>query len=194
MPYNIDPGFDYFEALFNNTKENNVLLMDAAGVIITVNSAFTESFGYEEKDIIGKNLAVLFTEEDQKNGKPENEIRTVLRQGQCSDNNYLVQKDKDIIWVSGESVLVKNKEGGVSILKVIQDIQTQKVSEHALERSTHFNESILKAIEEAVIVLDDKLQIIQSNKAFDTMFRNNIPDAAKLNFTEFIKQHDLNSN
>ena len=62
MPYNIDPGFDYFEALFNNTKENNVLLMDAAGVIITVNSAFTENFGYEESDIIGKNLAVLFTE------------------------------------------------------------------------------------------------------------------------------------
>jgi PAS domain S-box-containing protein len=194
MPYNIDPGFDYFEALFNNTKENNVLLMDAAGVIITVNSAFTESFGYEKSDIIGKNLAVLFTEEDQKNGKPENELRTVLRQGQCSDNNYLVQKDKDIIWVSGESVLVKNKEGGVNILKVIQDIQKQKVSERALEVSTYFNESILKAIEEAVIVLDDKLQIMQSNKAFDTIFRKDLPGSPPLNFTEFIKPHDLNSN
>lgn len=193
MPHNIDSDFDYFEALFHNAKENTVLLIDAAGVITAVNEAFSECFGYTESEIIGRNFSILFTEEDRKKGKPENEIQTVLRQGQCSDNNYLVQEDKDIIWVSGESLLVKNKEGGVSILKVIQNIQKQKTSEHALERSADFNESILMSIEEAVIVLDDTLQVVQSNKAFDLIFKGDNGDAPQLNFAEIIKPYDANS-
>jgi len=194
MPYNLAASFDYFEALFHNTKENTVLLIDAVGIITAVNTAFSECFGYTESDIMGEHFSILFTEEDKKSGKPENELKTVLRTGQCSDNNYLVQKDKDIIWVSGESLLVKNKEGGVSILKVIQNIQKQKTSEQALERSTDFNESILRSIEEAVIVMDDQLQIMQSNKAFNAIFRTDIPDASTLNFAEIIKPHDINSN
>ena len=192
MPHDFDSSFDYFEALFYNTKENTVFLMDATGFITTVNSAFTECFGYEQSDIIGKNVAILFTDEDQKKGKPENEIRTVLRKGQASDNNYLVQKDKDVIWVSGESLLVKNKEGGVSILKIIQNIHKQKIVEHALQRSTDFNESILTAIEDAVIVLDDRLQTIQYNKAFNKIFKVTLSDASFLDFKEMIKPYDIN--
>ena len=192
MPYNIDSSFDYFEALFHNGKENTVLLIDALGFITAVNTAFTGYFGYTESDIIGKHFSVLFTEEDKKNGKPENEVKKVLTTGQASDNNYLVSKTKDIIWVSGESLLAKNKDGGVSILKVIQNIHKQKISERALERSTNFNESILSSIEEAVVVLDNKLQIIQSNNAFNKIFRNNISDESMLDFTEIIKPFDIN--
>lgn len=67
MPYKINSSFDYFEALFHNTKENTVLLIDAAGIITTVNSAFTECFGYTESDIKDKHFSLLFTKEDQKN-------------------------------------------------------------------------------------------------------------------------------
>ena len=115
-------SFNYFETLFHNTVQNTVLLFDSDGTIINVNQAFTNSFGYEPEDIIGKNVAVLFTEEDQKKGLPEKELGGVLNTGQGADNNYLVSKDKTIIWVSGESILVKNDEGKVSILKIIQNI------------------------------------------------------------------------
>ena len=104
-------SFNYFETLFHNTVQNTVLLMDKEGIIIAVNQAFTNCFGYEPKDIIGKNVAILFTEEDQKKGLPEKELHAVLTKGQGADNNYLVSKDKTITWVSGESILVKNNEG-----------------------------------------------------------------------------------
>src|SRR5258705_9188373 len=117
MPIKPDlSSFNYFETLFHNTVQNTVLLMDKEGVIIAVNEAFSNSFRYEPNDIIGKNVAILFTEEDQKKGLPEKELHAVLNKGQGADNNYLVAKDKAIIWVSGECVLVKNDEGKVSIL------------------------------------------------------------------------------
>jgi signal transduction histidine kinase len=43
-----------------------------------------------------------------------------------------------------------------------------------------------------VVVLDSELQIIQSNNAFDKLFRTNVAEALPLSFTEIIKPYDIN--
>ena len=75
-------SFNYFDALFKYTKQDTVLLMNEEGIITEVNTAFTNSFGYTDDEIMGKHLKILFTVEDQKKGVPEAEISTVLRDGQ----------------------------------------------------------------------------------------------------------------
>jgi PAS domain S-box-containing protein len=191
MPIKPDlSSFNYFETLFHNTVQNTVLLMDKEGVIIAVNEAFSNSFRYEPKDIIGKKVAILFTEEDQKKGLPEKELQAVLNKGQGADNNYLVAKDKTVIWVSGESILVKNDEGKVSILKIIQNIHQQKISEISLQRLNEFNETILGSIEDAVIVLDENMNVVKANEAFSKLFKNEA-DVQKMNFAELIRPYDV---
>lgn len=184
-------SFDYFETLFHNTVQNTVLLMDQEGVIIAVNQAFTNCFGYEHKDIAGKNVRLLFTEEDQKKGMPEKELNSVLSTGQGSDNNYLVAQDKSMIWVSGESILVKNDKGRISILKIIQNIHQQKISEISLQRLNEFNENILGSIEDVVIVLDDNMNVIKANRAFSKIFKYNSSDVHKINFADLIRPFDV---
>ena len=122
----LDSSYNYFESLFNNAVENNVLLMDKDGIIIAINNAFSNCFGYNSEDILGKHARTIFTPEDRERKKPEEEIANVLRAGQASDDNYLVKKDKTKIWVSGESTLVKNNNGDLRILKIIQNIHQQK--------------------------------------------------------------------
>jgi PAS domain S-box-containing protein len=192
MPQTPDfSSFDYFETLFHNTVQNTVLLMDKEGIIITVNRAFTNRFGYEHKDIIGKSMAILFTEEDQKKGLPEKELNSVLSKGQGADNNYLVSKDGTIIWVSGESILVKNDKGRISILKIIQNIHQQKISEISLQRLNEFNENILGSIEDVVIVLDEGMNVIKANRAFSKIFKYNSADLQQMNFADLIRPHDV---
>ena len=183
-------SFNYFETLFRNTVQNTLLLMDRYGTIVAVNHAFTNYFGYETDDIVGKNISLLFTKEDQKKGLPEKELHNVLNKGQSSDNNYLVSKDKQKIWVSGESVLVENKLGEVSILKIIQNIHQQKVSELSLISLNEFNENILSSIEDAVIVLDKHLNVVKSNKAFSAFFKYDDLAVQKLNFADLIRPYD----
>lgn len=184
-------SFNYFDALFNKTKQNSVLLMDAEGIVININSAFTKCFGYKEKDIIGKHLRTLFTEEDQNNGMPDKEVQNVLHLGQCYDNNYLVHKNKMKIWVSGESILVKNKNGEESVLKIIQDIHTQKTSQTSLHQANEFNENILRSIESIVIVLDENLKIIKTNRNISELLKGTTSDRALLDFSVLIKPYDL---
>ncbi len=49
-------GLNYFNALFNESKENCVLLMDENGIILEVNKAFITCFGYDREDICDKHF------------------------------------------------------------------------------------------------------------------------------------------
>ncbi|MEP7142898.1 MAG: PAS domain-containing sensor histidine kinase [Ferruginibacter sp.] len=186
-------SFNYFEALFKNTKENNILLMDDTGAIIETNDAFIRSFGFTRDDIIGKSFAMLFTETDQRMNLPQKEITKVLSQGQASDNNFLVDKNKNLIWVSGESILVENTDGKSSILKIIQNINTLKISENSVISLNNFNESILSSIEDVVIVLTTDLHIIKINSAFSKLFGYAGSLTDNLNFAELIHPFDINN-
>ena len=180
----------FFEGLFYNAKQNAVLITDEDGIVISLNPAFQKSFGYSESDLIGNHANVLFTSEDQKNGLFEKELQQVCNEGESLDNNYFVNKDQTITWVRGESMLVKDADGSKFVLKIIQDIHQQKLSEISIRELNNFNENILKSIEDVVIVLDESLKILKTNSAFSKLFRYGTPDISVVSFSEIIKDYD----
>ncbi|MEO7961963.1 MAG: ATP-binding protein [Ginsengibacter sp.] len=189
MLTNLTPALtspNLFEAIFNNAKQNNILVLDKKGYVIAVNEAFTQCFGYRQEDVAGVYLSIFFTEEDRQKGLPEREIKQVLEKGQSSDNNYLVSKNGTFTWVSGESVLAKGKNDEVHILKVIQNIHQQKTAEISLQRLNEFNENILSSIEDAVIVLDEEMNILKGNHAFLHLFKPDKSGGKKLNFPDLV--------
>src|SRR4029079_12463788 len=97
---------NYFKTLFENARENSILILNSSGEIVAVNNSFTSCFGYAASELIGKNGAILFTPEDQQKRLPEKELNKAINEGQAADNNYLVKKDHTITWVSGESIAV----------------------------------------------------------------------------------------
>jgi PAS domain S-box-containing protein len=84
-----------------------------------------------------------------------------------------MHKDGTCIWVSGESILAKDKEGRKFIIKFIQNIHEQKVLEKFLKESTEFSESVVKSITDAIIVFDTDLRILKANNAFYNLFQIN---------------------
>jgi PAS domain S-box-containing protein len=172
----------FIKAIFNHAVENNILLLNSDGIILTVNKAFCTSFGYAPQDLRGKHLAVLFTPEDREKGLPGRELKNVLLTGQGSDNNYLLAKDNTAIWVSGESVLAQKEDGKRIVVKMIQDIHVQKESEISLKNLYELNEDILKSIRDAVVVLNEDLQIIKTNDAFLHLFKTIQPAAEQMDF------------
>ncbi len=180
-------NYNLFECLFDKTVQNNVLLFDKKGNVLAINDAFTESFGYELSDVEGAYISIFFTEEDRQAGKPDRELSTVLAEGQCSDNNYLVAKDGTKIWVTGESVKVESVAGDPLILKVIQDIHEKKEAETSLSKLNRFNENILSSIEDAVIVLNPDLKIVKTNRAFFKIFQTGKKDGEDIFFSDLLK-------
>ncbi|HMG81506.1 MAG TPA: ATP-binding protein [Ferruginibacter sp.] len=183
-------SFDFFKPLFSSAKQNTVILLDTNGKILDINPAFTGSFGYS-REVIGMNFSMLFTEEDQQKDRPQIELSTVLDKGQAYDNNYLVNKSGKIVWVSGESLLVKNDNGDKCIVKIIQDIHEKKEADESIIRLNETNESILKSIEDMVIVLDSDMNVTKANHAFYKLFHLN---RETINFAAVILPYDDNRN
>ncbi len=186
-------SLNYFIPLFFQAKENSVLLLDEEGMVLEVNHAFINIFGYEKEDVCGKNFRMLFTDEDQAKGLPIKEIANVVARGQAFDNNYLVQKNKTATWVSGESILVKDDNGKIFILKIIQNINKQKISENSIVSLNELNDSILKSIEDGVIVLDKELKIVKSNDVFSRFSNIPVKEITDTNFAELISPYDKNN-
>lgn len=182
-----------FTDVFNNTVQNNILLIDVNGIVLAVNPAFTNCFGYLPADIIGKNVSVLFTPEDQERGLPEKELHSVLTTGQGSDNNYLVAADNTKTWVSGESVLVKKEDGGSLIIKIIQNIHVQKESELELKRINLLNDDVLGSISDVVIVMNESMELLKTNNAFTEVFNAGEHNHVVLNFQALIDPHDTDN-
>lgn len=184
-------SFDnFFESLFYNARQNAVMITNEDGIVTAINPAFKECFGYSENDLIGNPANILFTSEDQKKELFKKELEQVISEGQSFDNNYFVHKDQTITWVRGESMLVKTPAGSKFIVKVIQDIHEQKISEIAIRGLNDFNENILGSIEDVVIVLDEELKILKTNSAFAKLFRRGVPDISVVNFADILKDYD----
>ncbi|MDN3656911.1 PAS domain-containing sensor histidine kinase [Ferruginibacter paludis] len=192
-PVAIYNHLNYFNALFHEAKENAVLLLDTDGIVLEVNKAFISSFGYERDDVCGKHFRMLFTEEDRLKDRPDKEIAAAVSQGQAYDNNYLVQKDNVITWVSGESTLIKDEAGKIYVLKIIQNINEQKISENAIISLSNFTDSILKSIEDGIVVLNKDLKIIRANESFSRLFALGETKIADADFAKLIARYDKNN-
>ena len=166
----------FFETFFNNARYNGIIIMDTAGTIININEAFHLRFGYEKKDLAGKNFSILFTEQDKEINKPERELQNVLTEGSGNDENYLVHKDGNKVWVTGESVYIENIKDEAYIIKIVHNIHAQKQLERFLLESHEFIDTVFDSIDEsALLMLDSRLRVIKTNKAFIDMFELEMP-------------------
>lgn len=161
----------FFETFFNNARYNGIVIMNKQGIILNINEAFHARFGYTPEDLTGKNFKILFTEKDQLALKPATELQTVLAQGSANDENYLVHKNGNKVWVTGESVYIENKDGDSFLVKVVHNIHAQKQLERFLIESHEFIDTIFDSVEEsALIILDSRLRVIKTNKTFLRLF------------------------
>ena len=160
----------FFTSIFNNARENCILIMDEQGIVLGVSQSFTSYFHYTEDDLVGKAPSMLFTPHDQQVMRFEREIEDVKNQGFSSDNNYLVNKHGVQIWVSGESVLVENAGNEKFIVKMIQSIHQQKTLEHSLRNSNNFVESVFACIPDALVVVNSHFSVLKANAAFCSVF------------------------
>lgn len=171
----------FFNEIFKRSKENSIILMDKTGKILEFNRGFLNAFGYTKKDLAGKNFEMLFTPADREQNKPTLEVKRTLANGSSSDNNYLLNKEAVPIWVLGESILVNNNEGETYIVKIIQNINTQKKLEGFLLESNEFIHTVFDSVQDAAfVILNSELRILRANKMFLSLFKLKKADVAEV--------------
>ena len=172
----------FFDDIFGNAKTTAIIVMDDHGIIDRVNGAFTAAYGYTSEDLRAKHFRILYLEKDQFTRRPEIELNVVHREGSSMDENYLAHKDGTPIWVTGESILVKTKDGSC-IVKIIHNIHAQKQLERYLLSTSELLDSLFESVQQSgLLILDPTLKVEKMNGHFKKIFNvtDPISEGAKL--------------
>jgi PAS domain S-box-containing protein len=167
---------NFFEAYFNNAQVNSIIILDSNGIILEVNPAFTNNFGYVTEELKGKNFRELFNSTGKEKNIPEQELEIALKTGQANDESFLIDKNGNEVWCSGEAVRVPGVQGEQYIVKDIINLQARKQVNLFLNDTEELLERIFEASKDIpMMILDGSMKIQKVNTAFLDFFEISKP-------------------
>lgn len=117
----------FFQQVVANLEDYAIFTTDTEGAISSWNSGAEHIFGYSEKEIIGRDAAMLFFPEDRREKAPELELQDAIQKGQTKDEKWHLRKDGSKFWASDIVFPLKDEEGTVlGFTKVVRDLTEKK--------------------------------------------------------------------
>ena len=124
-----------FRLLVEGVKDFAIFMTDADGRVASWNEGAGRILGYEEAEILGRALAVIFTPEDRAAGAPALERAQAAAEGRAEDERWHVRKDGSRFWASGVVSPLYDESGGLrGFAKVMRDATERKRLEEELRR------------------------------------------------------------
>src|SRR3954471_11811142 len=100
-PAGPDHGAHLFRLLLETVEEYAIFAMDPEGRIVHWNAGATRITGFDEADVLGRPLLIIFTPEDLKAGVPWEELEKAAHTGRAEDERWQVRKDGTRFWATG---------------------------------------------------------------------------------------------
>lgn len=127
---------DSAQLILDNIQDFAVIGTDAEGQITLWNPGAQRLFGFSAEAAVGRNLALLFTPEDQAAGQPAQERATALELGHMTEERWLVRQDGSHIFASGVLRPIRTADGEMrGFTKVCRDMTEQKQLLEALNEA-----------------------------------------------------------
>jgi PAS domain S-box-containing protein len=113
-----------------------IYMLDANGNVQTWNTGAERIKGYSAEEIIGKNFAVFYTNEDKHAEKHLTALKAADREGRYEAEGWRVRKDGSQFWVNALVYPIRGERGDLTgYVKVTRDITEKLRREDALERA-----------------------------------------------------------
>ncbi|HWZ47045.1 MAG TPA: CheR family methyltransferase [Herbaspirillum sp.] len=91
-------------------KDYAIITQDMEGWITSWNSGASRIFGYEEAEVIGQSVDILFTPEDRGRGVPYAEMQIARKNGSAVDERWHMRRDGSRFFCSGVTTLLDSGE------------------------------------------------------------------------------------
>lgn len=162
------PGFEsnlnIYKALVDSIRDYAIFIIDTKGNILTWNKGAEIIKGYSEKEVIGKNISIFYTEEDNRKKLPAKNLAKAKREKSYECEGWRVIKDGSLIWVDIVFTCLYNTEGKlIGFVKITKEITERKIEEDKFK-------GLLEAAPDAMIITDNRGDIVLINKQAEILF------------------------
>jgi PAS domain S-box-containing protein len=133
--------------ILESAKDYAILTLDMAGNITSWNSGAQRLLGYEESEILGQNVRIIFTPDDNAQAEAERELQLATVEGRANDERWHVRKDGKLFWASGLVMALRDGANQVhGFLKIMQDRTEQQRNQESLRLSESRYRTLANAV------------------------------------------------
>ena len=141
-------------AIVESAMDHAIITADFENRITGWNSGATRLLGWEEADVLGRPLRLIFTPEDCATGVPEAEMQRALEAGKAIDERWLIRRDGTRFYAMGELLPLHDGEL-LGFLKILRDRTAQRRAEEALRESEERYRLIVESARDYAIFTTD---------------------------------------
>ena len=121
----------FYQSQMIEQINDSVSTTDLKGNIVSWNSGSEKTFGYSASEAIGKNISMLYRQEDMESLKEY--MPALMETGVYNADLYLVKKSKDLVPISFSLSLLRDENGKpIGIVGINKDNTQRKNAEDAL--------------------------------------------------------------
>ena len=118
--------------ILDSVLDYAILTMDTAGRITGSNAGAHAVLGYREEELLGREVSLIYTPEDIRDGIPGRELARAGARGGGDDDRWHVRKDGTRFWGSGLVMPLLDEVGTLQgFTKVVRDVTDRKLAEQA---------------------------------------------------------------
>ncbi|MGE5427320.1 MAG: ATP-binding protein [Methylococcaceae bacterium] len=126
--------FEFYSQIIDSLQDYSIFTTDKELRINSWNEGSSKMFGYENEEVIGKHIEMIYTEEDRKNSITQTKIETALKEGRVADYRWSVHKDGSLFYAYEVIFPLKGKEGELlGFVKILRDLTERQKSEQAIQ-------------------------------------------------------------
>lgn len=121
-----------YRLMLDNARDYAIFLMDTQGRITEWNPGAERILGWEESEVLGQNVAIIFTAEDRARGVPEEELAAAVGGHEAPDERWHLRKDGTRFWASGRIIGLRRDHTLNGFAKILRDFTDRKRNEDSL--------------------------------------------------------------
>lgn len=113
-----------------STDDYAIIVQDPNGVITSWNRGAERIFGFAAKDVVGKNIALIYPSEDREARVPAQEREMAAREGRADDERWHITRDDRRVYCSGVVTPISDPSF-TGFAKIARDLTERKMREDA---------------------------------------------------------------
>lgn len=183
------------ELFIQSVKDFSFIRLNEEGLIQSCNDATFTVTGFSPEDLLNKPFSILYTAEDKKGKRSENELSETLKAGLCSRETWKVKKDGSKFWSSLSISPIYNEQqehkGFAVVLKDINDKKLAEIQEH--KRYQQYRLLVEGVKDYSIFMLDVNGNILTWNDGAQRIKGYNASEIIGKHFSIFYTSDDIDA-
>jgi PAS domain S-box-containing protein len=139
--------------LVEGAHDYAMVMLDARGRITRWNTGAERILGWPEAEVLGHDIAFIFTPEDRAAGVHEREIGTARDHGRAENVRYHLRRDGTRFFADGAMAALRDEDGRLrGFAKMLRDVTERKRHEDARAAESERSRRIAEALQRAMLL------------------------------------------